>query len=133
MASFTNSCCRCGADTSDNFYAKFHLAPVCSACMRIQQQNEELAKTMENDRRARASERSYSRSYDNTPSISLPPLPPEVKNSAPFQQILWASGEKRHNMSFIEVLFRGFFETIQPVWYFIMIIGIIYYLSKLIR
>ena len=125
MAGFLNSCYKCGASVEGEFYSAFQLSKVCAACLRIEQQNKAMREALEEDRRERAyRERSYE------PSTPSEPLPPEIQKLAPFQQILWASGEKNYKMGFMEVMFRGFFEMIQPGLYVVAVIAIILFLNK---
>lgn len=87
MAGVINPCAKCGADASDNYHAKYQPAVLrmCSACMRIEQQNKEMKKILEDERRKRDYEqRDYEqRAYTPTPE----------KPEAVLRRILSSRGE----------------------------------------
>ena len=121
MAGFSNSCYKCGADVTNEFYSSFQYSgKVCAACLRIEQQNKAMRDALEEDRRERAyQERARAREERPREEKPLPPFPADVENLSIFRKIIWASGENPH-----ESIISMFFKDPQVkffLWFFAVI------------
>ena len=112
MAGFMNSCHRCGADVTNEFYSAFQFGgKVCAACMRIEQQNKEMKKILDDDRRERA--------YQERPYTPTPEKPEVI-----LKRILSSRGETAHGENPNESMISMFFK--EPLvkfffWFFVVI------------
>lgn len=119
MAGVINPCAKCGAETIDNHHAKYQPAVLrmCSACMRIEQQNKEMKKMLEDERRERDYEQ---RAYEARHYTPTPEKPEAVLRRILSSREETASGENQHEsmitMFLKEPVVKFFF------WFFVVIL-----------